>query len=449
MPEAMRYLPPDDPERRDILNDYMNERVKRKAAYDHARKYYDGHHTKQLDIKENEPDDNVVLNVFRMAIDRTLAFLFPAMPFLELTPMESNITPDEQWIKDAWEQNGGVVFLQKLAHNGALSGHCYVRILPPDKLHPYPRLINIDPRTIVTYWQADDIDTVVWHELLWQTGKKEYLLDVVNRAAQDGSWWLIQYERESGRAWELTKSQQWQSVYGPIVHWQHLPNANSFYGQSEAQHLELNDSINLVVSENMRINRYHSSPKTVAVGVAPGEIQETAIDELWAVENEDAEVYNLEMKSEQKFAQELAALLYDTFLAESRVVLLRGEVKDFQRVTNTGVRTVFMDALSKNIILRYQYGTGIQQVTQRMGVAAERGELLVPDVIHRDPLPVDDMELANIANIEKTMGVVSRETLSGKRGYVWQEERKRILQEQELFAPVTAPQPLDKNPNQE
>lgn len=451
MPAAMSYLRPDDRDRKFSFDDHQSEQHTRTENYNKARKYYDGDQPKFLDHKDGEPDDNVVLNIFKMAIDRTLAFLFPAMPGLEIQPHETKDSEDEIWLRDAWNANGGVVFLQKLAHNGALSGHCYVRILPPDKLHPYPRLINIDPRTVVTYWKADDMDTVVWHELHWQVGNKEFLLDVVNRAEEDGAWWLVQYSRSAGHAWDIVGTQKWNSIYGPIVHWQHLPNPNHFYGLSEGSHLSLNDSLNLVVSENMRINRYHSSPKTVAIGIQPHEIQETAIDELWSVENEKAEIFNLEMKSDQKFSQQLAALLYDTFLAESRVVLLRGEVKDFQRVTNAGVRTVFMDSLSKNIVLRWQYGIGIQQISQRMGVAADKGELLLPDVLHRDPLPVDDMELATIAQTERTMGIVSRQTLSTKREYIWEDERKRMLEEQQLFAPVAAPnnQGVDNNSNQE
>jgi len=437
MPGIMRYIDPNDPYRNGSMSDPFKERQDRADAYKKRRKYYDGEHKRFLDKAENEPDDNVIVNIFKQAVDRTLSFLFPAMPFLELAPHETQETPEERWFRQAWEYAGGIFFLTELGLNGALSGHNYVRVLPLRTGEVFPRLINLNPESVITFWRSDDVDTVVWHEISWDVtdGKKTtyYILDVINN---DDYWELVQYVSINGSNWEIDgEIETWDHPVGPIVQWKHFPNPNRFYGKDEGGHLGLNDKVNLILSENARINRYHSSPKTIATGVSSEDVVPSNINDLWTIESSDAAVFNLEMMSELAAAQQLAVNLAENFLAESRVVILRGDVKDFQRVTNTGVRTVFMDMLAKNVLLRWEYGKGIQDICRVMSLVAGKGEL-IPDIVHQDPLPTDDLERVNVAAIERAMKIVSRRTISGKRGYNWDEELER--QEAEEANPIFA-----------
>lgn len=445
MPAFMKYFTPNAKERDSFMASGLSERRIRSEQYNKARDYFEGKQPRQLDIKENEPDDNVIINITKMAIERTIGFLFPSMPTLELAPHETAVTPEEKWLKDAWAFNNDVVFLQSTAENGALGGHPYVRVLPPRITDKYPRLINLDPNSVITYWKADDLGTVLWHELYWTAGSAQYILDIINNGAlfpddmEKQTWTLRQWSKKTGTRWTEDGTQEWEYRFGPIVQWQHIPNPGKFYGRNEASNLSLNDSLNLIISENMRINRYHSAPKTVGIGIDPSDIQKTSIDGLWTTKNPEADIHNLEMKSEQRFAQELAALLYDSFLAEHRVVLLRGEVKDFQRVTNAGVRTVFMDMLAKNSILRYQYGLGIQSISQRMAMLSKMGDDIIPDVVHGDPLPVDDVERIAAVEKERTLNLVSRETASTQRGYNWDDEKMKM--DNEAKDPALVPPP--------
>lgn len=464
MPKATAYIPPNDVQREGLLGINGTERRERAEAFNRAKKYYDGMQKRQLDLKDNEPDDNTVINVTQQAIDRTISFLFPAMPQFELDPDATDQTPDELWLEQAFAMNGGLALMHDLAMNGALSGMVYARIMRPDReLHPFPQIIPIEPNSITTYWKADDIRKVVWHELHWAVEEFdtvghlvtiEYVLDFI----KDGTnWEIIQYLNRTGSStgWEIDNSQSETWRYpniSPIVYWQHLPHSGNFYGRSEATHLALNDKINLVASENNRIIRYHSSPKTVGTGIGVGEkgLRETGIDDFWAIENDNAKVYNLEMKSELESARAQELFLRDAYLAQSRVVILQGEVKDFQRVTNAGVRTVFIDMLSKNVILRWNYGNGLQQIARRLLVVGGKGDIM-PDVVHADPLPVDDTERANIAVLERQMGVVSRQTISKKRGYNWDTELDKMEAEHdlELFTPPAPTKPGTSGANNE
>lgn len=454
MPSIMAYVDPNDVQRQGILGFMDDETRKRKEEYEKGWRYYKGDQPHQLEKLEDEPDDNVVINVFQQSVDRTLSFLFPAMPELELDPDASAKTDDERWLEEAWIANGGISALYDMGMFGLLSGNTFVRVMPADEQltgHPYPQIVPLDPLTITPYWRTDDIRRVVWYEVKWQVQIDinkviYYILDFVNR---DGDGWeIIQYINEvgGGTGWKVVTSERWpKERYSPVVQSKHLPQAGSFYGMAETGYLPLNDKINLVSSETNRIIRYHASPKTVATGTKADDIIPTESNELWAIENENAKIYNLEMKTDLESSRRHALELRNAFLAQSRVVILQGEVKDFQRVTNAGVRTVFIDMLSKNIILRWHYGKLIQEISRRLLILGGKGNR-VPDVLHQDPLPVDDTERVNIAVLERSMNIVDRETIAKKRGYDWETVTKHLEKEQsmEIFKPpVTAPKPGD------
>lgn len=56
---------------------------------------------------------------------------------------------------------------------------------------------------------------------------------------------------------------------------------------------------------------------------------------------------------------------------------------------------------------------------------------MIPTVIHQDPLPTDDQEIVNNLAIERSMNIVSRQTVSQKRGYTWADELERMKKETE------------------
>ncbi len=431
MPAAMQYLNPNDNQRLSLLNDEASEIRARQQAYEKNLKYYLGEQPASLSVKKKEPNDNTIINVTRMALDRMVSFLFPAVPTFELDTNTTAETDEEKWLRQAWQANGGLAFLHKLALNAGLSGHAYVRVQRPSQSQPhgFPHLINVNPAQMVTYWQADDVDTVLWHTARWTSNKIEHLIDTIWFPAFQ-KWQEHQYRRRPGIGWELIAVDDWPYPGGPIVQWQHLVNPGDFYGLAEGD-IRLQQQINLVASELARIVRYYAGPKTVATGVAPDDIQTTEIGDLWSIEDPNAKIINLEMKSDLKASHELLQFFFDSYLNTMRTVILRGEVKDFQRVTNAGVRTVFLDMLSKNNLLRFVHGSGLQQISNRMGTIARVGDFM-PEVMHADPLPTDDTERINVSALERSLGIVSRETVSTRRGYSWADELAKMEAEAEL-----------------
>lgn len=421
MPSAMNYIPPNDKERASYIEGMSgeaNEYVRRDALAKRSAKYYIGNMKRHLDVKDGEPDDNVVINNYRRAVDRTLAILFPTFPRLEYAPIEEGKTKSETWIEDAWSENDGLAFLIEVAMNGCYTGQCYVKVQPPAKEGSFPRLVNIAPSNVVTYWRAEDPKTVFWHSVKWGDDRTKRLQDFIYDPGTE-TWRIKEYEKSGASPWTQTGEDiEWDYKYGPIISWSHLPFPNSYYGLPEVLNYHLIDSVNLVMSENMRINRYHASPKTVAIGIDPDEIQATSIDGLWTIAENDAQIMNLEMSAAApQFSMGLADRLEKSFMSEQRVVILEGGVKDFQRVTNPGIRTVFMEMIAKNSILRWNYGQAIIHISAAMSYAAGN-KYGAPDIIWPDPLPRDDKELAEIAKMELVdMKIASHATVGAKRGY--------------------------------
>lgn len=426
MPPAMFYVPPTDVKGRQELDGvFKNELDVRRRAFEESSEYYEGDQPPSFPIKPGQYDDNVVVNVTKQAVDRIIAFLFPSMPRFQLDGTMDTESEAEKYLKDTWVENGGAFLLNKIASNGSLSGHNFVRILPPETAGGFSRIVNLNPRLIVAYWKADDVDKVLWYEMNWTVGKKEYIVDFVDLG---GRWEIYEYSRPVGNMWVLDKTTPWNYRYGPIVDWQHNPRPNEFYGGAETSKdmKKLNRSINKVASDINRILRFHAFPKTIGIGMSAEDIKGTSIDSFWAVANPDAQVYNLEMKSDLGSSMAMLTFLNDAFLSQARVVIMKGTVKDFQRVTNTGIRAVFLDMIAKNQMNRWAYGQGLQEISRRILMLNNMPFDRRPDILWDDPLPTDDTEAINTLAIEHDHKFVSTETASLKRGYSWKEQLAQI-----------------------
>lgn len=458
MPAITRYYEPSSPYRSNYLKTYYaQDLVVRQEWFDRVWDYYHGKHQRQLEKFESEPDDNVVLNYVKQVVDRTITFLFPSFPALELDPDITTVTPDEEWLRMVWEESGGIALLHEMVMLGSIGGSVYLRIMPPDPANGFdlPQIVVLDPLSMQTYWDASNVRKVLWHEMHWtvedENISRDYIIDFVNNGT---SWELLYYESSIGAGqtgmYQLVGREIWPSALPPIIHAKHLPNPRNYYGMSEftPAQLDLNDKINLVASEANRIIRYHSGPRTVATGAEAADITPVVgVNQMWAIANPDAKIENLELRSDLSAATAHLERLRGDFLAESRVVILEGQVKDFQRVTNAGVRTVFLDPISKNLVLQWNYGKLIQKASQVAGYVGQKGFDLQPDVVFEDALPVDDVERVNTAMLERQMGIVSRQTVSTKRGYNWPMEVTKMTQEEKLEI-FKAPEPAQPAGNE-
>jgi hypothetical protein len=426
MPAANEYRP-DDRAVREAAESELRQRREGHAA---AWRYYEGKHRRQMLTRPGEPDDNVVVNLTRQAVDRLTAFLVPAFPGLELDRLHE--TESERWLRNAWQMTGGARLLAKLVKNGCMDGHVFVRVQPGD---PYPRLVTLNPANVLVFWQADDHEQILWYELHWSVGRADFRQDIVR---QEQAWLIRDWRREIG-PWELTGEHIWPYALGPLIDWPHDPGPDRYYGSGETGNLALNDRVNKVASDISRILRYHASPRTVGTGFEAEDVTATSIDNLWTIADPDARVFNLEMTGDLQSSMGFLDFCTRAFMAERRVVVPKAEFTDLRHVTNLGIRALFMDQITRTVELQRSYEVGIVGISQRLLMLhGQAGQELVK-VIWPDPLPTDTAETVGVLERERALGIVSRETAAIERGRDWALEQARMQTEGETLTPGLSP----------
>jgi hypothetical protein len=432
MPPAISYTPDD----KDIRQAAEAELRQRRESIGKSWAYYRGEHQKHLKADKKSTDDNVTVNLCKQLVDRVVSFLVPRFPDLELDELKD--TEQEKWLRTAWKVNGGPLTLAKVAMNGCMAGHCFVRVMPSKPGSKFPRIIDLNPANVLAFWRGDDKSQVLWYQIQWELGKKLYRQDIVDRS---GAWEIIEYvgaadAMNSSIGWQTKGATEvWPYPLGPITDWQHGLEANAYYGPGELGHLSLNDKVNKVISDNSRILRFHASPRTIGTGMSAEEVTPTAIDNFWTIDNADAKVFNLEMKGDLAASMNMADSLTKAFYAEGRVVVLTGSIAEFQRVTNLGIRALYIDQLAKNEELGWQYGEGIQGVSQRVRMVNGEPDYDAPVTTKwADPLPKDPLEVAGKLQIERDMGIVSQHTASEQMDHNWQLEQEYMAEETDAQA---------------
>jgi hypothetical protein len=399
MPIATHYTPTD----RTVQASANTERRQREAIHDRNWAYYSGQHRRPLHTDPDDHDDNLVLNLCKQTIDRTIAFLVPSFPRLHLPDHPD----DTAFLQRVWHHSGDAALLSNLALNGALNGHTVARVVESRSGQGEDvRVVSLNPRDVITFWHADDATQVLWHELRWQDGRVQWRQDIVN----DDNRWLIREFRMVGARWELHAEIIWPYALGPIVDWQHLPHPTHYYGQHELAHAALNDAVNKVASDIARILRFHAFPRTIGTGVNAQEVQNGGIDDFWTISNENARVYNLEMQSDLGTSLRFLQVLTDAFLAQSRVTMLHGDPASVKGVTNLAIRALYMDMIAKNEVLRRHYGGGLQALSQRLLLLSGRDADTPPDVHWGEALPTDRREQVELVARQLELGVLDIDT---------------------------------------
>lgn len=464
MPAALTYVKPTSPDRNSFSGEFLSEREVRRKRYRQALDYYLGEQDKQLIVEDpTDPDDNLMINLVQMTADRTVSFLFPEVPKFETDPASIEDTEEETWIKEFFEFNGGLASLSKLALRGFLAGHSFVRLkpVPQDRLGEpgvFPSMVVLDPSFITIFWKADDVADVLWYEMRYMVGSRVYIQDFVN--VGEAGWLIYTYrtvvdqntftgttthhglgdnivmdriEFNEGVFEQVGSPALHTSRIPPIIEFPHLPHPDDRYGLSEFTQKDLQDAINRIASERNRIVRENSDPIDVVTGISPNELEDEG--SIITIENPAARVNRLEMKGDLTGITAVLDKLIETYLAIARVVLLKGEAKDLQRVTNASVRTLFLDALSKNKLLQSSYGSALKKLVKlalEMGFAARQiqanPDALKIKITFATPLPTDDTEIANINAISVNGGWMSPRTAATSQGLDWEFEHAAIEQ---------------------
>jgi len=185
-----------------------------------------------------------------------------------------------------------------------------------------------------------------------------------------------------------------------------------------------------LLSNVNRIIRFHAHPRTIAIGVEPDSIQETAVEQFWtiAATPEQVNIFNLEMESDLGSAFAFFQTIKEAFWTIGREADPATFKEKIGNVTNFGLRVLFLDALNKLGQKRETYGKALVTLIERILALSGHEDLtVVPKWC--DSLPSDPREAVETMMLEIDSGILSRETAARERGRNWQLERERIKAE--------------------
>jgi hypothetical protein len=404
------------------------EYVRKLSELELHRAYRKGNHKAPI----KSADDAIVVNFIGLQVDRSVANLFGKEPSFDL-PGESD-SPMQLFIDEVWRVNRKQNLLKQLATYGAEAGTCYVKILPDgavSKQGAYiPRLVVLDPATVSMDALPEDVETIIRYTIAYAIGDKA-IKQVSEHDAETGYWNITDYESINGARWTETNKQEWEYDFAPIVHWQNLSEPGSVYGRPDitADLIDLQDKINFVSSNTAKIIKYHAYPKTWARGFTNQARVQWGVDDMVTTSDPNAVIQNLEMQSDLSSSLAFIRYLRQSMFDIARSVDIDSLADKLGALTNFGLRVLYQDALSKLEEKRGLYGEGIVEINHRLLELAGAPDTDGGEVEWPELLPSNDSEIAQALRTDLELGLVSKQTAAGLRGYSWEDEEERIATE--------------------
>jgi hypothetical protein len=398
------------------------EQVRRVDRFAKAWNAYYGRMPDSLSVKPGKPNDNVKLNFMRLVVDQSVDFLFGKEIVFEIDELKQ--TKAEEWLAELWRVNQKMIFLQKLAVNGAVCGQAFVKIADGGE---YPRLIALDPGIVDVVTEPGDYETVRAFTITYPAG------DVARRQLirrADGGWEIIDQEKgKDSSVWATTETTPWPHDWPPIVYCQNLPAPNEFWGMSDIEEdaIQLNESINFVLSNVNRILRYHAHPKTWARGVTGNNLTIGADGTILLPDG--AEMHNLEMTSDLDSSIELYKRLKEALHETLRSPeIASGKVENVGNLSGVALQILYQPLLSKTQTKRRVYGTMLVELNRRLLELGGFGAGNITEIHWPEILPRDPMQERQASLLDLQLGV-SQDTILRRLDFDPQLESQKRAEE--------------------
>jgi len=402
----------------------------RLEKYKRAWLYYRGDQRRQLKVKTGQPDDNVILNMNRLIVDKSAAFLFGKEPVFEL--QEGETTPAEEALERIWQRNRKMTLLNEIALSGGITGDVFVKMVPEEGQPP--RLVNVPAEYCRAYWDTDDIDDVWLFRIQWVAADRNGK-GVVRRQdieKDNTRWQITNLIAKGGQRWEPDAENPditWGYDWPPIIHCQNLLCPGAYYGDADIEDVSEQDGINYIASKIQRIIRYHQHPKTIGTGFKPGDIQITE-DEALILPSAEAKLWNLEMQSDLSASLAFMDRLISWYLAGARVPRIDPAVINVGALSGFALRVLYGDLLEKTNVKQQTYGDMLIELNRRMLELGGQGAENVTTIHWQDPLPKDERAEAEADGFELDRGLASKETVRSRRGLDNEAELARLQAEE-------------------
>ncbi len=409
------------------------ETAARLAAYKRAWLSYEGQFREPLKVRQGQPNDNVITNYCRVLADKAAMMLFGVEPRFELS--EGETTPEEAWLEAFWAANHKMTLLQKIALNGAIFGHVFIKFAVGA---PYPRLINIAPEYVTVVSDPEDLDKVLRYVIEWTAADERGDPITIRQTIEqtEAGRWLVRDQVARGVTgnWETRGEETWPWDWAPVIDCQNLPSPNEYYGQPDLTEdvIRLNEAINFVLSNTARIIRFHAHPKTWGKGFRADQLK-VAVDEVIALESPDGELHNLEMESDLassiSFYEQLKTALHE--ISQTPEVAM-GKLDNVGTLSGLALRILLGPLVDKTEAKRFPYGEMMTEINRRALEMGGHGAQWITTTIWPELVPGDPQEEGNALLVDKQLGA-STDTLLQKRGYDPDKEREKRKMDQQTL----------------
>lgn len=431
-----------DPFNKEAMKAADDERKSRAEMILKRRRYFEGNHDKPLIVEPHQKDDNLILNLAGLTVDKMVDFV--GSPTFAI---EGETESDgERELLDAIVEHCDLEYLFPDAlESGMIAGHYYLRLVMPEEGEPspdnLPMLGILPPEMVTVFWDMSLYGmnkSALWYCISWETGSQtskvqyrqdivpidllmdsEYFEDFRDIAGQpfdESGWAIIEWKKghrrngSTSNEWEMIAGDVWNYPFAPIVDSKNARNSHSYYGRSELRDIHLNDGVNSVLSNTGRIIKFHAHPKTIMYGY-DGDIQGTAIDGLWQIPNEGARTENLEMQSDLQSSMKMLDTLRASWFSQARVLDMATQKDKLGQITNFGVRMLFSEQTENCDDKRKRYGRSFTDAIQNLFFMVTKRPVKLVDEWD-DPLPQNRVEVVQSVQAEQNIGVTSKHTLA-------------------------------------
>lgn len=385
-------------------------------------------------LKPPTSPDNVVINFAQLVVDKSAFFLFGEDLKFDLDPDDQNRSSAETWLDDCLAANRKGQFFNKLAVNGGVSGHVYVKFMPPLPGEKYPRLINLSPEYVHVVTDPDDIDRALRYVIQYSaidpdTGRELIKRQMIERAGL--RWRVLDQISRNGGMFETVTDSLWPYDFCPIVDCQNLPVPNEYYGKSDIEEhvIKLQRAVNFTMSNLQRIIKFHGHPKTWGAGFQAQDLK-IAVDQTIVLPNPNAKLQNLEMLSDLSSSIEYYARIKEAIHEVSATPeVATGKLNATGQLSGVALQILYGPLIEKTKVKRLTYGGMIVDILKNLlvmgGFTAEEPTLHWPDA-----LPKDLLQERQALLIDSQLGV-SQDTIQAKLGYDPEKEAEKKEKEVE------------------
>lgn len=434
----------------DLARAKQQEYLERVARIQEAWKAYEGKHPESIRHNAAGVDYNTPLNLCRTIVDKGVSFLFGQGVDIEIDAETGDEeSPEAEYLSRFWGDDKSYrlgrksaskeVVLQRLGMNGAIGGHCFVKLQPSeqDDGEP-PRILLLDPINMEVDTARDDVNTVdqyvyTWLDLDPQTGKPTAYRQRTRR--EDDETWLIIDEKSRGNQWELVQQTTWPYPWAPISDCQNLPMPNEFWGVSDLEHdvLKLQYAINGVSSDIRKILSLYAFPAVLGKMIGQRYASEWGSGKMITSENADAALEFVEMQNDGAFVlayyDKLRSVLHEvTEIPE----VATGKLDNVGPLSGAALSILYGPIVDKTTKKRGTYGDMIEELSVHALVLGGYAEVDV-NLAWPDIIPQDQQAAAAVVRADQQIGV-SNTTLMRQRGYdpeVEQDQKNQELRDQQ------------------